>query len=65
MQKDSSLPYAGLQPSQVIGAKYNGEGPSIPKDCLPVMSRLMTSCWSNLPADRPSFDKICDILEEI
>lgn len=63
MQKDPSLPYAGLLPSEVVGAKYNGEGPPIPKDCPPAMSKLMKSCWSNLPADRPSFEKICDVLD--
>lgn len=48
---------------QVVGAKYNGEGPSIPEDCPVAISRLMKSCWSNLPADRPSFDKVVDTLE--
>ncbi|CBJ30511.1 Zn binding domain-containing protein [Ectocarpus siliculosus] len=65
MQKDPSLPYANLLPSQVVGAKYNGEGPSIPEDCPVAISRLMKSCWSNLPADRPSFDKVVDALEAL
>ncbi|CAB1118764.1 unnamed protein product [Ectocarpus sp. CCAP 1310/34] len=93
MQKDPSLPYANLSPSQhplkslnpfytvrtksmnpsfivtanqqVVGAKYNGEGPSIPEDCPVAISRLMKSCWSNLPADRPSFDKVVDTLEAL
>ncbi|CAM9329340.1 unnamed protein product [Ectocarpus fasciculatus] len=65
MQKDPSLPYANLLPSQVVGAKYNGEGPSIPEDCPVAISRLMKSCWSNLPADRPSFDKVVDTLEAV
>ena len=50
---------------KVVGAKYNGEGPAISPRCDPAIRNLMESCWSNLPADRPSFDKICDILEAI
>ncbi|CAM9964972.1 unnamed protein product [Ectocarpus sp. 12 AP-2014] len=65
MQKEPSLPYANLSPSQVVGAKYNGEGPLIPEDCPVAISRLMKSCWSNLPADRPSFDKVVAALEAL
>ena len=55
-----------ISPSiKVVGAKYNGEGPAISPHCDPAIRNLMESCWSNLPADRPSFDKICDILEAI
>eukprot|EP00752_Nemacystus_decipiens_P009411 g8414.t1 len=63
MQKDPCLPYAGLLPSQVVGAKYNGEGPPLPKHCPSPISSLMESCWSNLPAERPSFVEICKILD--
>lgn len=48
----------------MVGAKYNGEGPPIPKDCPATIGRLMKSCWSNLPSSRPSFEKICDTLAE-
>eukprot|EP00903_Cladosiphon_okamuranus_P014963 g13850.t1 len=63
LQKEPCLPYAGLVPSEVVGAKYSGEGLPIPEDCPVAIARLMKSCWSNLPPNRPSFDKICDILE--
>eukprot|EP00903_Cladosiphon_okamuranus_P006604 g6451.t1 len=63
MQKEPCLPYAGLLPSQVVGAKYNGEGPPVPKDCPPTIGRLMESCWSKKPAERPSFVNICEILD--
>lgn len=49
---------------QVVGAKYNGEGPPIPRDCPPAIGKLMKSCWSNLPSSRPSFEQICETLEK-
>lgn len=52
-------------PVQVVGAKYNGQGPSIPRTCPLAIGSFMESCWSNLPADRPSFEKICETLEGI
>ena len=48
---------------QVVGAKYNGQGPPIPPDCPTTVGKLMKSCWSNLPSSRPSFEKICEHLE--
>lgn len=49
---------------QVVGAKYSGEGLPIPEDCPAAIGGLMKSCWSNLPSNRPSFDKICDSLAD-
>lgn len=46
----------------MIAAKYNGHGPRIPRDTPEEISNLMESCWSNLPANRPSFDKIFELL---
>ena len=48
----------------MVGAKYNGEGLPVPEDCPATIGRLMKSCWSNLPSNRPSFGEICSTLEE-
>ncbi|CAN0087489.1 unnamed protein product, partial [Discosporangium mesarthrocarpum] len=62
LQKDGALPYAGLLASEVLGAKYTGKNPPIPKNCPPTLATLMGRCWSNLPGERPTFKEVCDLL---
>jgi hypothetical protein len=41
------------------------ERPPLPKDCLPSLRKLITSCWAGNPSLRPSFPTIVDALENI
>ena len=56
--------YDGLSAAQII-AKVAHEGlrPSIPRDCL--WSKLMTQCWKQDPAQRPSFEVILNSLSKL
>jgi hypothetical protein len=38
--------------------------PKIPNDCPEKLRQIMTMCWKKQPEERPTFDLICQILEE-
>ncbi|XWS75463.1 hypothetical protein CRYUN_Cryun01aG0090600 [Craigia yunnanensis] len=58
------LPYQ--EKTSVQAAKSvvdSGARPDIPKDCLPVLSEIMTCCWDTNPDARPPFTQIIKMLE--
>lgn len=44
-------------------AVCNGERLKIPQNTPSNWSNLIKRCWSQAPKDRPTFKKICDLLE--
>jgi serine/threonine protein kinase len=56
-------PFASHSPHEIIQEVTSGHLKlDIPTGCPPVFERLMTSCWSTDPAQRPSFEKIVAVL---
>jgi hypothetical protein len=41
-----------------------GLTPTIPNDCPEKLRQLMQMCWNKQPQQRPSFETICDMLEQ-
>ena len=59
-------PFAGLTPAEVaLGVTRYGMRPRLPQSMPTKLVALMKSCWSQLPADRPSFDDIVKTLERL
>jgi len=59
-------PYYGMPPFQVVLAVgTKGMRPTIPIDCPLKWKELITSCWSEDPNFRPSFDDIVVLLEDM
>lgn len=58
------LPYQNLTDVQLAFAVVNkGLRPTVPDDCLPVLSQIMTRCWDADPNVRPSFSQVVKMLE--
>lgn len=59
-------PFSDMSEQQIIlGVSQRGLRPAIPEDCIPEYKTLMTACWSQKPADRPSFETILIHLRSI
>jgi len=60
-------PWKDLSGVQAAGKVNNGYRMVLPESCpCPlVLKKLMVKCWAQLPSDRPDFEKICDILENL
>ena len=62
-------PYKGLKQEEIRTQVVNfGLRPcleSVPSDCPKALKSLMILCWSERPEDRPSFDRIADILTSV
>lgn len=57
------LPFQNMAAVQAAFAVVNkGVRPTIPHDCLPALSHIMTLCWDPNPDVRPSFDEIVRML---
>jgi hypothetical protein len=41
----------------------NGERPSLPQHCPPLLKALIEKCWIQEPEERPSFAMICSELK--
>ena len=54
----------GQMPDIKLGELMNGIIPEIPSSFEILSAQLIESCWSSDPEERPSFDLICDKLEE-
>lgn len=62
-------PFSGLQSFQIMMTiaqrtpieKFN----PIPSDCDPTVAKLIKSCWSYNPKQRPTADQCVDILSQI
>lgn len=58
------VPFQNMTAVQAAFAVVNrGVRPSIPNDCLPVLSNIMTRCWDANPEVRPPFTEIVMMLE--
>ena len=54
-----AVPYAGLQPEQIIAQLIMGRRPSpIPEDSPPQLVTLMEKCWHQEPFLRPEFKEV-------
>ncbi|XP_011363231.1 muscle, skeletal receptor tyrosine-protein kinase isoform X5 [Pteropus vampyrus] len=58
-------PYYGMAHEEVIYYVRDGNILSCPENCPLELYNLMRLCWSQLPADRPSFASIHRILERM
>ncbi|KAM9081924.1 muscle, skeletal receptor tyrosine-protein kinase isoform 5-T5 [Megaptera novaeangliae] len=58
-------PYYGMAHEEVIYYVRDGNVLSCPENCPLELYNLMRLCWSELPADRPSFTSIHRILERM
>ncbi|XP_024959141.1 serine/threonine-protein kinase STY13-like [Cynara cardunculus var. scolymus] len=59
------LPFQNLTDVQAAFAVVNkGIRPTIPDDCLPVLSEIMTRCWDGDPNVRPTFTDVVKMLEK-
>lgn len=58
------LPFANMTAVQAAFAVVNKDHrPTIPDDCLPVLSEIMTRCWDTNPDARPPFVEVVTMLE--
>ncbi|ELR22090.1 protein kinase domain containing protein [Acanthamoeba castellanii str. Neff] len=55
-------PWAGVEPVQIITSVVGNTRLRIPKDCDPIFAQIMKMCWRQNPAQRPSFEKLVDML---
>ncbi|CAN6444918.1 unnamed protein product [Victoria cruziana] len=59
------LPFQNMTAVQAAFAVVNkGVRPTIPQDCLPVLSEIMSRCWDVNPNVRPPFTEIVRMLED-
>ncbi|XP_076947772.1 serine/threonine-protein kinase STY13-like [Bidens hawaiensis] len=58
------LPFQNMTAVQAAFAVVSkGVRPTIPNDCLPVLSEIMTRCWDGNPDVRPHFSEVVRMLE--
>lgn len=58
------LPFQNMTAVQAAFAVVNkGVRPTIPHDCLPVLTEIMTRCWDGNPDSRPAFTEVVRMLE--
>mmetsp|Transcript_23883 Transcript_23883/g.33477 ORF Transcript_23883/g.33477 Transcript_23883/m.33477 type:complete len:928 (-) Transcript_23883:126-2909(-) len=63
--ENGSLPYRGMGNNEATEAVINGYRLPKPNRCPDSVYVLMMQCWAEEPSDRPSFDEICNKLNEI
>ncbi|CAF2082425.1 unnamed protein product [Brassica napus] len=60
------IPYAYLTPLQAaVGVVQKGLRPKIPKKTHPKVKGLLQRCWNQDPKDRPEFEEIIEMLQQI
>eukprot|EP00249_Psilotum_nudum_P017527 c26373_g1_i2 orf=903-2117(+) len=60
-----NLPFQNMTAVQAAFAVVNrGVRPTIPADCPPALSYIMTRCWATNPDERPSFSEVVNLLEQ-
>jgi hypothetical protein len=45
--------------------KFSGDRPTIPRDCIPPLKKLIKQCWHAKPSRRPTFQKCIESLKKI
>ncbi|KAL4616340.1 hypothetical protein ACB092_07G192400 [Castanea dentata] len=59
------LPYEYLTPLQAaVGVVQRGLRPIIPKHTHPKLAEMLEKCWQQVPALRPDFSEIIEILQQ-
>lgn len=59
-------PWHELNQMQVVGAVgFNRQRLELPTDLDPAVTALITSCWADRPAERPSFSEVLSILQRL
>ncbi|CAN8271244.1 unnamed protein product [Cochlearia groenlandica] len=60
------IPYQFMTPLQAaIGVVQKGLRPKIPKKTNPKLKAMVERCWDKDPAERPEFEEIIEILQQI
>ncbi|KAF3542727.1 hypothetical protein DY000_02005513 [Brassica cretica] len=60
------IPYAFLTPLQAaVGVVQKGLRPKIPKKTHPKVKGLLERCWQQDPKERPDFEEIIEMLQQI
>lgn len=57
-----SFPFQGMSNNQVLEHVRGGNTITIPKGVKPQLERLLLSCWSMNPHDRPTFNEMMETL---
>nr|XP_045615701.1 uncharacterized protein LOC123768923 isoform X1 [Procambarus clarkii]XP_045615702.1 uncharacterized protein LOC123768923 isoform X1 [Procambarus clarkii]XP_045615703.1 uncharacterized protein LOC123768923 isoform X1 [Procambarus clarkii]XP_045615704.1 uncharacterized protein LOC123768923 isoform X1 [Procambarus clarkii] len=57
-----SFPFQGMSNNQVLETVRGGNTITIPKGVKPQLERLLLSCWSMDPHDRPTFNELMETL---
>jgi len=58
-------PFANMHPLQIVRSIDQGELPPIPQTCEENYAKLIRSCWSMDPKNRPDFVAICKLLQHL
>jgi serine/threonine protein kinase len=58
------LLYPDMRPPAIIEAVITGKRPEIPPDTPSGLARLICSCWSANPSDRPGMTRVVSMLSE-
>ncbi|KAJ4830797.1 hypothetical protein Tsubulata_016933 [Turnera subulata] len=60
-----NIPFDGISSMQAACEVISqGLRPTIPSDCLPALSKIMTRCWDENPDVRPTFAEVVKMLED-
>ena len=60
------MPWQGINPMEVaVQVAQKGARPPLPKTMPKPVQKLVKQCWSQAPAERPSFHAACGELEQI
>eukprot|EP00955_Chlamydomonas_euryale_P067022 359718-Chlamydomonas_euryale.AAC.6 len=57
-------PFAGMPAGDIRAAVLSGQRPEVPLSAPRVLSEIVAACWADEPADRPSFEKVLDMLKD-
>ncbi|XVE92244.1 hypothetical protein REPUB_Repub01dG0080000 [Reevesia pubescens] len=59
------LPFQEMAAAQAANYVVQiGGRPAIPKDCLPILSEIMSRCWDSDPDARPPFTEVVNMLKK-
>jgi serine/threonine protein kinase len=59
------IPFDDINSFSIPIAVIKGDRPSIPRDCLPPLKKLIKQCWHAKPSRRPTFQKCIESLKKI
>jgi len=62
---DGGDPWPGIDSIQTAHKVAKGDRMLKPMDCPKEVYELMCLCWKQLPEDRPSFEQICDMIDDL